>query len=103
MADAPAVWQALQGVEDPELPLSIVEMGLIYEVAVEDGCASIAMTFTAMGCPAMAMLRDDVIEAVSAVPGIDEVQVRIVWDPPWTTARLSERARATLQVAGVGV
>ena len=99
-----AVRTALEHVQDPELPLSVVDMGLIYDVqAGPDGSVAIDMTFTAMGCPAMSFLRSDVERAVRAVPGVTSVTVRTVWDPPWTVARLSERARETLRVAGVSV
>ncbi|MDX1611684.1 MAG: metal-sulfur cluster assembly factor, partial [Candidatus Thermoplasmatota archaeon] len=83
------VWAALESVDDPELPLSIVDMGLIYDVRVEPeqgggAHVEVDMTFTAMGCPAMDLLRGDVHEALADLEGIDEVQLRTVWDPPWT-------------------
>lgn len=98
-----AVWNALETVEDPELPLSIVDMGLIYRVAVDQGRVEVDMTFTAMGCPAMDLLLGDVREAVSQLDGLETLELRTVWDPPWTAERLSEEARLTLQMAGVGV
>jgi metal-sulfur cluster biosynthetic enzyme len=101
------VWAAIETVEDPELPLSIVDMGLVYDVQVEDraggALVTVDMTFTAMGCPAMDLLRSDVQEAIGALDGVDEVQVNVVWSPPWTTKRLSERARAVLETTGVSV
>lgn len=107
MVDEDTVWQALETVDDPELPLSIVDMGLIYGVQVEPtptgAHVQVRMTFTAMGCPAMGMLREDVRQAVGALDEVEQVDVRVVWDPPWTVERLSERARAVLETAGVGV
>lgn len=107
MVDKETLWEALATVDDPELPLSIVDMGLVYDVRVrqdEEGtCAEVDMTFTAMGCPAMDLLRSDVHEALAGVEGVDQVQLTTVWDPPWTVERLSERARAVLETAGVGV
>ncbi len=107
MVDEEVLWEALATVDDPELPLSIVDMGLVYDVRVrQDGqgtCAEVDMTFTAMGCPAMDLLRSDVHEALAGVEGVDQVQLNTVWDPPWTVERLSEQARAVLETAGVGV
>lgn len=101
------VMAALKGVEDPELPLSIVEMGLVYGVRVEDDGDGwgvvVEMTFTAMGCPAMGMLMRDVEDAVGSVAGVSSVEVQAVWDPPWTVDRLSSEARDVLRVSGVSV
>lgn len=103
------VLAALETVDDPELPLSIVDMGLVYDVRVQDAeevdgaRVEVEMTFTAMGCPAMGMLTGDVEEAVEALEGVAVVEVIHVWDPPWTTDRLSEEARDVLRVAGVTV
>ncbi len=107
MVDETTIWQALETVDDPELPLSIVDMGLIYDVRVQDEAGEtlveVDMTFTAMGCPAMDLLRSDVRDAVTQVDGVDQLRITTVWDPPWTVKRLSERARAVLETAGVGV
>lgn len=101
------VLEALGSVEDPELPVSIVDMGLIYGVEVdprEQGArVTVEMTFTSMGCPAMGMLKSDVHEALEPLDDVEEVRIRTVWDPPWTTDRLSEEARDMLRVTGVSV
>ena len=104
MAGSPTdalVWDALQGVTDPEYPLSIVDLGMVYGVAVADGEVHVDMTFTSIGCPAIDMLLHDVREAVSAVPGVAGVSIDVVWDPPWTKDRISERGRRVLAVYGV--
>lgn len=104
MAGSPTdaqVWDALHGVTDPEYPLSIVDLGMVYGVAVADGEAHVDMTFTSIGCPAIDMLLHDVREAVSAVPGVAGVSIDVVWDPPWTKDRISERGRRVLAVYGV--
>jgi len=100
------VREALKGVDDPELPVSIVDMGLIYGIEVREGETTevaVDMTFTAMGCPAMDFLKHDVREALAAVDGVDRVEINTVWDPPWTTERMSEEARDVLRTAGVTV
>ena len=99
---APAdVWRALGRVTDPEYPLSVVDLGMIYDVGVTDGTATISMTFTSIGCPAMDLLVADVRAAVAAIPGIDHVRVEVVWSPPWTRDRISDRGRKVLAMYGV--
>lgn len=99
-----AVWEALGRVTDPELPVSLVDMGMVYAVHVgHDGAVDLDLTFTSMGCPGMEMILEDVRAAVGAVPGVSVVRVRIVWSPPWTKARLTTRGRQLLQAAGLSV
>lgn len=94
---------ALHDVADPEFPVSIVEMGLIYDVRVDAGVAHITMTFTSMGCPCMEMMLMDVRDRVRREPGIDDVHIEIVWDPPWTAARLAPDTIEQLAAWGVAV
>ena len=96
-----AVWEALGTVTDPEYPLSIVDLGMVYGVSAEGGSARVTMTFTSIGCPAIDMLVSDVRDAVGAIPGVDAVHVDVVWNPPWNRDRISERGRRVLAVYGV--
>lgn len=96
-----AVQAALGTVMDPEYALSIVELGLVCGVTVHDGLANVRMTFTSIGCPAIEMLTDDVRTAVGALDGVERVTVDVVWDPPWTKDRISERGRRVLAAYGV--
>lgn len=86
--------EALRDVFDPELGYNIVDLGLIYDVVVEDSRATITMTMTTPGCPAVEMIRNGVVERASAVPGLTDVAVNVVWDPPWDADRMSEAAKA---------
>ncbi len=97
------LWDALRDVADPELPVSIVDMGLVYNVRVDGRTAMVTLTFTAMACPCMEWIKDDVRARLLREPDIDQVDLQVVWDPPWTTARLSEAAKASLRRAGVSV
>lgn len=97
------IWSALAEVTDPEIPISIVDMGLIYAVRVERAHVDVDMTFTAIACPAMDMLITDVRDKVISLPGVDSVKVNVVWNPPWTKSRLSEQGRDILQSFGVAV
>ncbi len=101
--DETAIWEALDGVTDPEMPVSLVDLGMIYRVEVDGSTAFVDLTFTSMGCPAMDMILDDVREAVSAVPGVERVEVEVVWSPPWTKARLTERGRTLLKATGLAL
>lgn len=92
-----AVIEALRGVYDPELPVNIYDLGLIYQLQVgADGQVKIAMTLTAPGCPVAQTFPATVEEKVRAVPGVNSAQVEIVWEPPWDQTRMSERARLEL-------
>jgi FeS assembly SUF system protein len=90
---------ALKTVYDPEIPADIYELGLIYNVDVDDDRAvKIKMTLTTPNCPAAADLPGEVENAVASVPGVREAKVDIVWDPPWDPSRMSDEARAVLNM-----
>jgi len=86
----PALWDALRDVMDPELPISVVDMGLIVDLTEHNGIVEIKLTFTAMGCPAMDFIMDDIRARLMQEPGVEEVRIEVVWNPVWTKARLSE-------------
>ena len=94
-----AVVDVLRGIYDPEIPVNIYDLGLIYRLtATEDGDVEIEMTLTAPGCPVAQTFPAHVEAAVRSVPGVGEVQVRLVWDPPWSRDRLSEAAQMDLGI-----
>ena len=79
---------------DPEIPVNIYELGLIYAIDIDDdGQVKVEMTLTAPGCPSAQELPDQVRDAVMAVPGVAGCDVEVVWDPPWDPSRMSEEAR----------
>lgn len=98
--DDAKVWEALKEVYDPEIPASIVELGLVYHVAsepVEGGHRVLVhMTLTAPGCGIGPVLVDDVRRKVLGIPGVKDVQVELVFDPPWDPSRMTEAARLQL-------
>ena len=97
-----AVWHALHEVADPELPISLVDLGLICDIRRSAaGAVDIDVTFTASACPCMEFIVLDVKERVLAVPGVTSVSVRDVWDPPWHTDRMTAHGRSLLKSFGV--
>ena len=97
------LWRALQDVEDPEIPISVVGMGLIVSLAYrpDERAVDIELTFTAMGCPAMDFIQDDIRERLLQEPDVDEVRIEIVWDPVWTRSMIREEARETMRGLGI--
>jgi FeS assembly SUF system protein len=91
--------EALKTVFDPEIPADIYELGLIYRVDIDDSrFVKIDMTLTAPGCPVAGEMPGWVEDAVSAVPGVAGVEVQLVFDPPWDQSRMSDEARAALDM-----
>ena len=90
------VIEALHGVEDPELGMDIVELGLLYDVELEGSKAKITHSLTSMGCPAGPMIEEGIRDAAASVPGIEQVDIELVWDPPWTPERMSDDAKFIL-------
>lgn len=96
------VWDALNSVPDPEIPaVSVVEMGMIREVAVEGITARVVVLPTFTGCPAIDVIKKDVAAAVQAIDGIDVVQVELSFTPPWTSDRISPEGRNKLEGFGL--
>jgi FeS assembly SUF system protein len=88
---------ALRTCYDPEIPVNVYELGLVYEVAVDDtGAVSIKMTLTSPHCPAVQSLPAEIESKVKAVTGVTDVKIDLVWDPPWDPSKMSEAARLQL-------
>lgn len=90
------VMDALRNCYDPEIPVNIVDLGLVYGVAIDNQKVKVQMTLTAMGCPASAYLSHQVKELIEKIPGVKSAEVDIVWDPPWTPDKMSAAARERL-------
>jgi metal-sulfur cluster biosynthetic enzyme len=96
-----ATWDALNEVLDPEIPISLPELGLIYGVTFDDGVARIELTYTATACPCMEFIREDITDRLESEPWIDTVELLEVWDPPWTQHRITPEGREKLRLLGV--
>ena len=88
------IWEALKSVIDPELGVSIVDLGLVYDVRYESGVAEVEMTLTSPGCPLAPVIDKKVKEAIADVQEVKELTVEIVWDPPWSRDMMSEELKA---------
>ena len=98
-----AVRQSLKQCMDPEVPINIIDMGLIYGIDVSGSDVNVRMTMTTQGCPLHETMVQDVKRYAKKVPGVANVNVDVVWDPPWTMDKLSDDAKETLKKMGTGV
>lgn len=94
-----AVYDALRECYDPEIPVNIVDLGLVYDMRIEGANIAIIMTLTAIGCPVAGEVMEEVATRVKTVPGVAECVVELTFDPPWTTDRMSEDAKWELGIA----
>jgi metal-sulfur cluster biosynthetic enzyme len=97
------LWAALTEIQDPEMPINLVDLGIIYRIAETDGVVDVDLTFTAMGCPASEFILDDVRERLLREPGVSEVRINVVWNPPWTASRMTQAGRDALEAWGLAV
>ena len=98
-----ALWDALREVMDPEIPISLVDLGLIYDIRQDGGRVEVDLTFTATACPCMAFIHFDIQDRLLREPGVDDVEVNEVWTPAWTKARITPEGRETLRTFGVSM
>ena len=90
------VVEALRQVEDPELGMDIVELGLFYEADIEGSTVKVLHTLTSMGCPVGPMIQEDIARVVQEIPGVNDVEVELTFDPPWSPERMSDDAKFIL-------
>jgi metal-sulfur cluster biosynthetic enzyme len=90
------VVEALRQVEDPELGMDIVELGLFYDADIEGSTVKVLHTLTSMGCPVGPMIQEDIARVVQEIPGVDDVEVELTFDPPWSPERMSDDAKFIL-------
>lgn len=90
------IYEVLHDCYDPEIPINLVDLGLIYDVQVDEDHVNVVMTLTAQGCPAHAFISEEVRARVSQIPGVKSANVQVVWDPPWDPSRMSDAAKKQL-------
>jgi metal-sulfur cluster biosynthetic enzyme len=92
------VIEALRQVEDPELGMDIVELGLLYGVDVEGPSVHVKYSLTSMGCPAGPLIQEDITRVASEIPGVEQVETELTWEPPWTPEKMSDDAKFILGI-----
>jgi len=97
------LWDIIDEIPDPHIPVSIVEMAMIYDVRNDDGHVTVEMSFPCMGCPAYDMIHNDIRSCLSVIDGVDEVEIDVVWDPVWTKDMLTESVREKMHEAGISL
>jgi len=90
------VFDALRIVEDPELGMDVVDLGLVYDVRIEGSKVTVTYSLTSMGCPAGAMIQEQIVEVVNSLEGVDEVATDLTWTPPWSPEMMSDDAKFVL-------
>jgi metal-sulfur cluster biosynthetic enzyme len=94
----PQIAEKISKVTDPELYISLTDLGLIYNIFIEDKKATIEMTLTSMGCPLFHIMENDIKDACTSIDGVDEAEVKLVFDPPWSMQMVSPNAQAELGI-----
>jgi FeS assembly SUF system protein len=92
------VIKVLKGCYDPEIPVNVYDLGLIYDIQIKDDSIFIKMTLTAPGCPMARMISYDIEEKLKKIKGVKDVRIDVVWDPPWTPDRMSNEAKILLGI-----
>lgn len=96
MVDEDKVMSVLKTVYDPEIPVNVVDLGLVYNVAVKDNAVRVDMTMTVRGCPMHGYMTNDAKEKLMQIPGVKSAVVNLVWDPPWNPTMITEDGRKAL-------
>jgi metal-sulfur cluster biosynthetic enzyme len=97
------LWDVLDEIPDPHIPVSLVEMAMIYGVDNDGGRITVEMSFPCMGCPAYDMIHNDVRSCLTLVDGVDDVEIDVVWDPVWSKDMLTESVREKIREAGISL
>jgi metal-sulfur cluster biosynthetic enzyme len=97
------LWNALREVMDPEIPISLVDLGLIYDIRFSDGTAEVDFTYTAIACPCAHFIQWDIAERLQQEPEVQDVRLTEIWNPPWTKARVTAAGRERLKTLGVSL
>lgn len=97
------LWDALDEIPDPHIPVSLVEMAMIYDVRVDGSDVTVEMSYPCLGCPAYDMIQNDIESCLCVLDGVENVTVEVVWDPVWSKEMLTEHARHELRNAGISL
>lgn len=97
------LWELIDEIPDPHIPVSLVEMGMIYDVSADGGDVTVEMTFPCMGCPAYDMIQSDIESMLKVEESVDSVEIDIVWDPVWSKEMLTAEVREKMRESGISL
>ncbi|MHC3438231.1 metal-sulfur cluster assembly factor [Natrialbaceae archaeon A-gly3] len=97
------LWDVIDEIPDPHIPVSLVEMAMIYAVEADDGQIVVEMTYPCMGCPAYEMIQNDIESSLTVIDGVDTVEIEVVWDPVWSKEMLTETVRKKMHESGISL
>ncbi|CAN5264653.1 hypothetical protein BH23ACT9_BH23ACT9_14360 [soil metagenome] len=103
VATSAAAFEAMKAVIDPEIGINVVDLGLVYDITINEGTAYMRMTLTSMGCPLTELIHQQATLVLTRLPGIDDADVEFVFSPPWSTEMISEEASEELRAMGFNV
>ncbi|MDL5360496.1 metal-sulfur cluster assembly factor [Halalkalicoccus sp. NIPERK01] len=97
------LWDVVDEIPDPHIPVSLVEMAMIYDIEADDGAVAVEMTYPCMGCPAYDMIQNDIESCLTVLDGVDTVDVEVVWDPVWSKEMLTAEVREKMRKSGISL
>jgi metal-sulfur cluster biosynthetic enzyme len=97
------LWDVVDEIPDPHIPVSLVEMAMIYDIEANDGDVVVEMTYPCMGCPAYDMIQNDIESCLTVLEGVDTVDVEVVWDPVWSKEMLTAEVKEKMRKSGISL
>lgn len=97
------LWDVVDEIPDPHIPVSLVEMAMIYDIEADDGDVVVEMTYPCMGCPAYDMIQNDIKSCLTILDGVDTVDVEVIWDPVWSKEMLTNEVREKMRESGISL
>lgn len=97
------LWDVIDEIPDPHIPVSLVEMAMIYDIKADNGSVAVKMTYPCMGCPAYDMIQNDIKSCLTVLDGVDTVDVEVVWDPVWSKDMLTAEVREKMRKSGISL
>ncbi len=97
------IWEIIDEIPDPHIPVSLVEMGMIYDIEADGGYVSVKMTYPCMCCPAYDMIQNDIRSCLTIMDGVDDIEIEVVWDPVWSKDMLTAEVRQKMRNAGISL
>ncbi len=97
------LWDVIDTIPDPHIPVSLVEMAMIYDIEADDGTVVVEMSYPCMGCPAYDMIQNDIESCLTVMEGVETVDIEVVWDPAWSKEMLTDDVREKMRESGISL